>query len=875
MALARLSARQRQRGLLDVVCGQAAATLGHDSAEAIDAGRPFQEFGFDSLTAVELRNRLHTVTGLRLTPTLVFDHPTPRALAMHLDAVLFGDAASGRVPAVPAVPAGGSGGSGGSGGDGDLIAVVGMACRFPGQVTGPDDLWRLLIDDRDGITGFPTDRGWNLASLFHPDPDHPGTSYVRAGGFLSGAADFDPEFFALSPREAVAMDPQQRLILEASWEALERAGIDPSTLRGTPTGVFTGVMANDYGSGAVATPEAEGLVATGTQGSVVSGRVSYALGLEGPAVSVDTACSSSLVALHLAAQALRSGECDLALAGGVTVMATPDAFVEFSRQRGLAADGRCKAFAEAADGVGWGEGVGVLVVERLSEARRRGHQVLAVLRGSAVNQDGASNGLTAPNGPSQERVIAQALTVAGLVPGDVDVVEAHGTGTALGDPIEAQALLAAYGQDRRSPLWLGSVKSNLGHTQAAAGVAGVIKMILAMRHGLLPKTLHVDAPSSKVDWSGGAVELLTEPQPWPRDADRPRRAGVSSFGISGTNAHVILEEPPVEEPSDVPTGTVVPSAEIVAGAVGYDEEPIQGRVAIPDAATTEMEGIAALPVLPVVVSAKSEAALRAQAARLAEFVAGHEAAGPVEVAAALTRRAAMEHRAVLPAADREGLLSRLRALAAEDSQVPGLAAEVVDSSAAVVGRVRPGRVAVVFSGQGAQRLGMGRELYAAFPVFARAFDEACALLEAELTAAGVVAGLAGGVSLREIILGHTNQNGQTDHTGETGATSPNGEIGRPVQSGQGSASGEAVDFSVTGQGGASEQNGQSGLGGSTGQTGQSGQTVETSETGQAGGAAGSAAGGFVAGGVLDQTVFAQAGLFAVETALFRLLESLG
>ncbi|MFF0772382.1 SDR family NAD(P)-dependent oxidoreductase [Nonomuraea wenchangensis] len=751
--LARLSAPQRQRRLLDVVRGQAAATLGHDSAQAIDADRPFQEFGFDSLTAVELRNRLHAETGLRLTPTLVFDHPTPRALAAHLDAALSGTVARRPVQAAPA-----------AGHADDPIAVVGMACRFPGQVTSPEDLWQLLVDDRDGITGFPTDRGWNLGSLFHPDPDHAGTSYVRTGGFLSGAADFDPEFFALSPREAVAMDPQQRLILETSWEALEHAGIDPSGLRGTPTGVFAGVMANDYGSGAVATPEAEGLVATGTQGSVVSGRVSYAFGLEGPAVSVDTACSSSLVALHLAAQALRAGECDLALAGGVTVMATPDAFVEFSRQRGLAADGRCKAFAEAADGVGWGEGVGVLVVERLSDARRRGHRVLAVLRGSAVNQDGASNGLTAPNGPSQERVIAQALAAAGLTPGDVDVVEAHGTGTALGDPIEAQALLAAYGQDRQSPLWLGSVKSNLGHTQAAAGVAGIIKMILAMRHGLLPKTLHVDAPSSKVDWSGGAVELLTEPQPWTRAEDRPRRAGVSSFGISGTNAHVILEEPPAEELSAVGSDTVEPSSEIVADAVRGDGEPTQEQVAI----SAETEDTAALPVLPVVVSAKSEAALQAQAGRLAGFVAEHDEADLVEVAAGLTRRAALEHRAVLPVADREGLLAGLRALAAGELE------------SAVVGRVRPGRVAVLFSGQGAQRPGMGRGLYAAFPVFARAFDEACALLEAEFSAADAAGGL------REIILG------------ERGAD-----------------------------------------------------------------------------GVLDQTVFAQAGLFAFETALYRLLESLG
>ncbi|SDL53825.1 pimaricinolide synthase PimS1 [Nonomuraea jiangxiensis] len=756
-ALAQLSAPQRQRRLLDVVCSEAAATLGHDTAAAIDADRPFQEFGFDSLTAVELRNRLHAMTGLRLTPTLVFDHPTPRALAVHLDAALSGTAA--RRP-VPAAPAGGSAGDVG----GDLIAVVGMACRFPGQVTGPEDLWRLLIDDRDGITGFPTDRGWDITGMYDPEPGKLGRTYTRQGGFLHDAAYFDPAPFDIGPREATAMDPQQRLLLEASWEALERAGIDPSGLRGTPTGVFAGVMYHDWGTRPGQVPEEyAGYLGNGSLASVVSGRVSYAFGLEGPAVSVDTACSSSLVALHLAAQALRAGECDLALAGGVTVMSTPDTFTDFGLQRGLAADGRCKSFAEAADGVGWGEGVGVLVVERLSDARRRGHRVLAVLRGSAVNQDGASNGLTAPNGPSQERVIAQALASAGIGPAQVDVVEGHGTGTALGDPIEAQALLAAYGQDRPSPLWLGSVKSNLGHTQAAAGVAGVIKMILAMRHELLPRTLHVDAPSSKVDWSGGAVELLTEPQPWPRAADRPRRAGVSSFGISGTNAHVILEEPPAEEEP-------------------LTREPSGER----DGSTaTSPEGDhAAVPVpVPVVVSAKSEAALRAQADRLAGFMTEHDEVGPVRVAAGLARRAALEHRAVLPAVDREGLLAGLRALAA---------GELEPSS---VGRVRPGRVAVLFSGQGAQRPGMGRELYAAYPVFARAFDEACELLEAELTAAdaaGVVTGLAGGVSLREIILG------------------------------------------------------------------------QTSETGDS-----------AAGGVLDQTVFAQAGLFAVETALYRLLESLG
>ncbi|ANY10590.1 type I polyketide synthase [Pseudonocardia sp. HH130630-07] len=678
-----LPAAEQERLLLEMVRAEVAAVLGHGSGAEVPELRAFRDIGFDSVTAVDLRNRVAAATGANPPATMVFDHPTPIALARHLRTELLGGEST-----APAAPASGAAASD------DPIAVVAMSCRLPGGVASPEDLWRLVADGLDVISDFPDDRGWDADALRDPDPDAPGRTYSTVGGFLHDATEFDAGFFGISPREALSMDPQQRLLLETTWEVFERAGIDPAALRGSATGAFVGAGAQPYPHAVGDAGETH--MMTGTAASVLSGRISYLFGLEGPSVTVDTACSSSLVALHLACRSLRSGESSLALAAGATVMPTPEPFVGFSRQRALATDGRCKAFADGADGMSLAEGVGVVLLERLSDARRHGHRVLALVRGSAINSDGASNGLTAPNGPSQQRVIRAALADAGITPDGVDAVEAHGTGTALGDPIEAQAILGTYGRDRDPdrPLLLGSLKSNIGHTQAAAGIAGVIKTVLAFGHDELPRTLHAGTPSSRVDWSTGAVRLLDEPSPWPQ-AERPRRAAVSAFGISGTNAHAVLEQAPPEPAAAGPEATVVAPG---GDAPVYDTPTIWP------------------------LSARSAEALCAQAARLRESFDRHRPDGPGraghtedtarrpdDVGWSLARlRAGFEHRAVVLGQDLDTLLAGLESVAAGET-APG-----VQRGTAAEGDRRP---VFVFPGQGSQWQGMGRELLASSPVF--------------------------------------------------------------------------------------------------------------------------------------------------------------
>jgi mycoketide-CoA synthase len=705
--LAGLSRPEQDRILIDLVRGEVAAALGHASGDAVEPDRAFKDLGFDSVIAVELRNRLNTATGLKLPSTLVFDYPSASAVAGYVRTAVLGP--SGETGSGPVAPVAAGGAAD------EPLAIVSMACRLPGGVNSPEDLWELLASGTDAITGVPANRGWDL------DGD-----YGRNGGYLDDAGDFDCGFFGISPREALGTDPQQRLLLEVSWEALERAGIDPQSLRGSQTGVFAGGWMQSYGN--ILGPEAvRGFTPASDGGSVLSGRVSYTLGLEGPAITVDTACSSSLVAMHLAGQALRAGECGIALVGGVTVMNATGPFA-FGSSLGLARDGRCKSFAASADGMGMGEGAAIIVLELLSEARRNGHPVLALLRGSAVNQDGASNGFTAPNGLSQQKVIRAALANGRLASADVDAVEAHGSGTVLGDPIEASAVIATYGQDRPEdrPLWLGSIKSNIGHAQAAAGTAGLMKMVLAMQHELMPRTLHVEAPTPHVDWSAGAVQVAMQPVPWPAIEGRPRRAGISGFGISGTNAHVIVEEAPPFDTADIS------AADIDAADIGADE-PDESAATGTTPAILVSSDVTAWPV-----SGRGEEALAAQAGRLREFVLAHPGLEPADIARSLvTTRSTFANRAVVVGSTREELAARLAAVATAQP-ADGVTTGLATATGA-------GRVVFVFPGQGAQWVGMGRELLAASPVFAAKFAECADALSAyvDWSLADVVSGAEG------------------------------------------------------------------------------------------------------------------------------------
>lgn len=682
--------------LLGIINDQLAAVTGEPKPGAWDPTAPWRGLGIYRGLAEELRARLSTATGVSLSATVFFDHPTPRALADHLRAEILG------LPLVAGCPLPAPEGKVEHD---DPIVIVGMGCRYPGGVRSPEQLWQLAAEGRDVVTTLPTNRGWILSELYDPEPGRPGKTSTCHGGFIEDVDQFDPAFFGISPREAKALDPQQRLLLETAWEALERAGIEPTSLAGSRTGVFVGIAYQDYGpSWDQAPQDLSGQLLLGSLTSAASGRIAYTLGLEGPALTVDTACSSSLVSLHIACQSLRTGECSLALAGGATVMATPGLFLEFSAKRGLAPDGRCKAFSADADGTGWGEGAGMLVLERMSEARRQGHPILALVRGTAINQDGASNGLTAPNGPAQQRVIRQALANAGLSPLEVDAVEAHGTGTTLGDPIEAQALIATYGRGRLRdrPLWLGSLKSNIGHTQAAAAVGGIIKTVMAFRHGVLPKSLHVSEPTPHVDWSTAGVSLLTESKPWPRAA-HPRRAGISAFGVCGTNGHAILEEAPWRD-AEAPD------------AAGAEGEVVAGDPAWLQCATS---GFATAGVVPCPLSAKSAGALRAQAEHLRVHLQAHPEQRVLDVGYSLAARARFKHRAVILPANLEGLLNGLDSLA-RGCPDPGLVQGCVE---------RDCKLACVFTGQGAQRLGMGQTLYLGQPAFAEAFDAVCARLD--------------------------------------------------------------------------------------------------------------------------------------------------